>query len=367
MTNRSDGHDDELVRALDELFADDVFLTELSRGVDVSDGEDPLADLFLALRDEVESDIPPVPALADLGIEDSDEYFDDDYDDQLTATDVFVAIDEDDFDDDDDLDDSEFDDEVSDDDLVDSEEDADDDQSDDDDDDADNVIDLDSRRRWGLGRIASGLIGAAAATLVLAGAGGAVISAQEGSPFYGLHQKLFGERAGADKAAVIELASKLEEVTNRTNKGDVKGAQQSLQEAQKIVDKLHNGQDKAEAQQKVDNTKTTVTTVTVTPPAAPSPAPAQTTTVTVTVEAVPPAVAPVQTQQQQPQNAATPTQVAQYGLLTGHKLQGPNLAKAKHQPNRHCSYPTNSAVNHEPGYLWPVSWNRVRATNMSGA
>ena len=43
MTNRSDGHDDELVRALDELFADDVFLTELSRGVDVSDGEDPYA------------------------------------------------------------------------------------------------------------------------------------------------------------------------------------------------------------------------------------------------------------------------------------------------------------------------------------
>ena len=70
MTNRSDGHDDELVRALDELFADDVFLTELSRGVDVSDGEDPLADLFLALRDEVESDMPPTPALADLGIDD---------------------------------------------------------------------------------------------------------------------------------------------------------------------------------------------------------------------------------------------------------------------------------------------------------
>ena len=334
MTNRSDGHDDELVRALDELFADDVFLTELSRGVDVSDGEDPLADLFLALRDEVESDIPPAPALADLGIDDSDEYFDDDYDDQLTATDVFVAIDEDDFDDDDDLDDSEFDDEVSDDDLVDSDEDADDDQSDDDDnDDADNVIDLDSRRRWGLGRIASGLIGAAAATLVLAGAGGAVISAQEGSPFYGLHQKLFGERAGADKAAVIELASKLEEVTNRTNKGDVKGAQQSLQEAQKIVDKLHNGQDKAEAQQKVDNTKTTVTTVTVTPPA-PSPAPAQTTTVTVTVEAVPPAVAPVQTQQQQPQNAATPTQVAPVRPSDGAQAPGaePSQGQAPADP-----------------------------------
>ncbi len=332
MTNRSDGHDDELVRALDELFADDVFLTELSRGVDVSDGEDPLADLFLALRDEVESDIPPAPALADLGIDDSDEYFDDDYDDQLTATDVFVAIDEDDFDDDDDLDDSEFDDDVSDDDFVDSEEDADDDQSDDDDD-IDNVIDLDSHRRWGLGRIASGLIGAAAATLILAGAGGAVISAQEGSPFYGLHQKLFGERAGADKAAVIELASKLEEVTNRTNKGDVKGAQQSLQEAQKIVDKLHNGQDKAEAQQKVDNTKTTVTTVTVTPPA-PSPAPAQTTTVTVTVEAVPPAVAPVQTQQQQPQNAATPTQVAPVRPSDGAQAPGaePSQGQAPADP-----------------------------------
>ena len=332
MTNRSDGHDDELVRALDELFADDVFLTELSRGVDVSDGEDPLADLFLALRDEVESDMPPTPALADLGIDDSDEYFDDDYDDQLTATDVFVAIDEDDFDDDDDLDDSEFDDDVSDDDFVDSEEDADDDQSDDDDD-IDNVIDLDSHRRWGLGRIASGLIGAAAATLILAGAGGAVISAQEGSPFYGLHQKLFGERAGADKAAVIELASKLEEVTNRTNKGDVKGAQQSLQEAQKIVDKLHNGQDKAEAQQKVDNTKTTVTTVTVTPPA-PSPAPAQTTTVTVTVEAVPPAVAPVQTQQQQPQNAATPTQVAPVRPSDGAQAPGaePSQGQAPADP-----------------------------------
>lgn len=329
MTNRSDGHDDELVRALDELFADDVFLTELSRGVDVSDGEDPLADLFLALRDEVESDMPPTPALADLGIDDSDEYFDDDYDDQLTATDVFVAIDEDDFDDDD-LDDSEFNDDKSDDDLVDSEEDADDDQPEDDDD-ADNVIDLNSRRRWGLGRIASGLIGAAATTLVLAGAGGAVMSAKEGSPFYGLHQKLFGERA--DKAAVIELASKLEEVTNRTNKGDVKGAQQSLQEAQKIVDKLHNGQDKVEAQQKVDNTKTTVTTVTVTPPA-PSPAPAQTTTVTVTVEAVPPAVAPVQTQQQQPQNAGTPTQVAPVRPSDGAQAPGaePSQGQAPADP-----------------------------------
>ena len=329
MTNRSDGHDDELVRALDELFADDVFLTELSRGVDVSDGEDPLADLFLALRDEVESDMPPTPALADLGIDDSDEYFDDDYDDQLTATDVFVAIDEDDFDDDDDLDDSEFDDDESDGDLVNSEEDADDDQPEDDD--ADNVIDLNSRRRWGLGRIASGLIGAAAATLVLAGAGGAVMSAKEGSPFYGLHQKLFGERA--DKAAVIELASKLEEVTNRTNKGDVKGAQQSLQEAQKIVDKLHNGQDKVEAQQKVDNTKTTVTTVTVTPPA-PSPAPAQTTTVTVTVEAVPPAVAPVQTQQQQPQNAGTPTQVAPVRPSDGAQAPGaePSQGQAPADP-----------------------------------
>lgn len=329
MTNRSDGHDDELVRALDELFADDVFLTELSRGVDVSDGEDPLADLFLALRNEVESDMPPTPALADLGIDDSDEYFDDDYDDQLTATDVFVAIDEDDFDDDD-LDDSEFGDDESDDDLVDSEEDADDDQPEDDDD-ADNVIDLNSRRRWGLGRIASGLIGAAAATLVLAGAGGAVMSAKEGSPFYGLHQKLFGERA--DKAAVIELASKLEEVTNRTNKGDVKGAQQSLQEAQKIVDKLHNGQDKVEAQQKVDNTKTTVTTVTVTPPA-PSPAPTQTTTVTVTVEAVPPAVAPVQTQQQQPQNAGTPTQVAPVRPSDGAQAPGaePSQGQAPADP-----------------------------------
>ena len=182
-----------------------------------------------------------------------------------------------------------------------------------------------------MGRIASGLIGAAAATLVLAGAGGAVMSAKEGSPFYGLHQKLFGERA--DKAAVIELASKLEEVTNRTNKGDVKGAQQSLQEAQKIVDKLHNGQDKVEAQQKVDNTKTTVTTVTVTPPA-PSPAPAQTTTVTVTVEAVPPAVAPVQTQQQQPQNAGTPTQVAPVRPSDGAQAPGaePSQGQAPADP-----------------------------------
>ena len=242
-----------------------------------------------------------------------------------------VGFDYYDFVDDDDLDDSEFDDDESDDDLVDSEEDADDDQPEDDDEDADNVIDLNSRRRWGLGRIASGLIGAAAATLVLAGAGGAVMSAKEGSPFYGLHQKLFGERA--DKAAVIELASKLEEVTNRTNKGDVKGAQQSLQEAQKIVDKLHNGQDKVEAQQKVDNTKTTVTTVTVTPPA-PSPAPAQTTTVTVTVEAVPPAVAPVQTQQQQPHNAGTPTQVAPVRPSDGAQAPGaePSQGQAPADP-----------------------------------
>lgn len=286
MTNRRDSHDDELVRALDELFADDVFLTDLSRGVDVSDGEDPLANLLLKLRDEVESDMPPTPTLADLGIEEEEneeEYLDEDFDDgELTATDVFEAVD--DVEDTgtiaavDDLEELEADE------LEDEEE-----------DDEDNVIDLDQRRRrWGFGRIASGLIGAAAATLIIAGGGAAIAGAKEGSPFYGLHQRLFGSRA--DRAAVVELASKLEEVTNRTNQGDVKGAQQSLQEAQKIVDKLNSGNQKADAQQKVDSAKATVTTVTVTPPPAVQ---TQTATVTVTVEAVPPAVAPVQTQQQQ--------------------------------------------------------------------
>lgn len=61
-------HDDnaqsaDITQQLTPLINDDAFLTELSLGKDPSQGEDPLAKLFLELRDDVEAPMPPAPVV----------------------------------------------------------------------------------------------------------------------------------------------------------------------------------------------------------------------------------------------------------------------------------------------------------------
>lgn len=250
---KGDGYQEPFDGQLDELAATDAFLTELSHGVDPTDGTDPIADLLLQLRDEVYAPMPPAPV--------------------IETTEVAVAA-----------------------------------ESPASHTPADNpdVIDLASRRNRGMGRIASGFIGAAAATLIIAGGGSAVFSAKEGSVLYPLQQQLFG--ATPSHKAVVELASKLEEANNLTANGDVAGAQEILEQAQAMVNKL-GAKEQEESVKKTPSTETQTSTVTVT---SERPAETVTTTVTVTTEPAPAVVAPVQTQTQSPSVAPiTPTPSAE--------------------------------------------------------
>lgn len=134
------------------------------------------------------------------------------------------------------------------------------------------------RRPW-----AAALVGAAAATLLIAGTGVSVYNAGPDSPLYGLNQRVFG---GPD-LAVVELASTLEEANKRNAEGDVKGAQEKLEQAQAMLEKL-KAKDRKTGQDMLDRARTTMTTTqTTTVPAPAVVAPAQTVTVTSTVTAEP--------------------------------------------------------------------------------
>lgn len=247
MTNSNvNGPEEVINEALNELIADDVFLTQISRGADPSDGADPLADLLLSLRDEISADMPAAPTLEELGV-------------NPTEADKEPA---------------------------------------------DSVIDLGAKRakRRRFGTLTSGFIGAAAATLLIAGCGSAIYAAKEGSVLYGLKQQVF---KSTDHAAVVELASKLEEANSLTKSGDVEGAKEVLAEVQDLVSQLNAGK-QAAAQPKPEKTQpqAATTTVTVTE-AAPTQEPI-TTTVTVTVEPAAPIVAPPQVQNPQPSTSVEP-------------------------------------------------------------
>lgn len=149
---------------LKPLVDDDAFLTELSRGVDPSDGKDELAALLLELRDEVEGQMPPAPVIEGADEEPA-------------------------------------------------------------------VISLGNRRRRrGARPLLSGLIGAAAATLVIAGSGAVLYNASPGSPLWGVSSAIFG-----DRAAVVELASTLEEMDSRAAEGDMDGTRALLMEARNLL------------------------------------------------------------------------------------------------------------------------------------
>ncbi|MGP6173885.1 hypothetical protein [Corynebacterium sp. A21] len=169
MTKRRDDEADNgyFTTQFPAVVADDAFLTDISRGVKTEEGEDDLADLLLGLREEIEAPMPAPPTLADLGLSAVDE------EDNGGAT----------------------------------------------------VIPM--RPRGGFRRgLVSGLIGAAAATLVVAGGGAAVYNAQPGSPLWGVSKSMFG-----DRAAVVELAGTLEELDGFAETGDVEGLRALLSDA----------------------------------------------------------------------------------------------------------------------------------------
>ncbi|HHU67879.1 hypothetical protein [Corynebacterium sp.] len=202
----------DITTQLKPLMDDDAFLTELSQGLDPSDGTDELAALFLELREDVEKQMPPAPL-----IEGADE----------------EPV----------------------------------------------VISLTSRRRARRGRpFVSGLIGAAAATLVIAGSGSMIYNATPGSPLWGMSSALF-----SDRAAVVELAGTLEEIDSRAAEGDIDGTRELLEEARRVVRNLRDAQSPAEQPNtREPGTTVTATTTATVPGETPTPEPVDPTTETVT-------------------------------------------------------------------------------------
>lgn len=202
MTKRrnEDAPTGDVTDQLKPLVDDDAFLTELSRGVDPSEGQDELAALLLGLRDDVEKQIPPAPLIE--GAEEDP---------------VVISLGE-------------------------------------------------QRRRRRSRPWLSGLLGAAAATLVIAGSGTVLYNATPGSPLWGLSSSLFG-----DRAAVVELASTLEEMDSRAAEGDMDGTRALLMEARSLLDGMREQGDDRNGENRQDTpgtqaprTRTTTETVTST-------------------------------------------------------------------------------------------------------
>lgn len=206
MAKHNDAEAQDIAAQLQPLVDDDAFLTELSLGNDPSAGDDPLAALFLELRDEVEAPMPPAPIVEGA-----------DHEPEV----ISLAA---------------------------------------------------ARRRRRVSPWASGLIGAAAATVLLAGSGAVVYNAGPGSPLHGLNESIFGT---TQDAAEVELASLLEAMQDKVAQGDIEGARAVLSDTRKklkdpspeIAAKLEAAEKRLEQQR---SQKTTVT-VTVTPKASDAP------------------------------------------------------------------------------------------------
>lgn len=134
------------------------------------------------------------------------------------------------------------------------------------------VISLDNvRKRRRVSPLFSGLVGAAAATLVIAGGGAAIHNAGPGSPLYGMNQQLFG----ADNPDMVELASTLDAIEDSAAKGDIDNTRKLLDDARKQLREKESRQgtsDTSRAPRTVTETETAkpVTTTVVPEPAAPS-------------------------------------------------------------------------------------------------
>lgn len=127
------------------------------------------------------------------------------------------------------------------------------------------VIPLASRRRARKGRpFLAGLLGAAAATLAIAGSGSMLYNATPDSPLWGLSSAVF-----SDRAAVVELAGTLEEIDSRAAEGDMDGTRQLLEEARRVLRELQNAPAESPAQQEAPRAPGVTATTTVVRPGEP--------------------------------------------------------------------------------------------------
>ncbi|MDN8595335.1 MULTISPECIES: hypothetical protein [unclassified Corynebacterium] len=188
---------------MDDLQASDAFLTDLSHGVDPSGGSDELAALLLGLHDEVAAPMPAAPDLSEL-----------------------------------------FGGSVAGDDAVTEENPA--------------VASLgghrarrgprraaehtkDRGRRFRTNPWLAGLVGAAAATVMVAGTGAALYNATPGSALWGPSETLFGERTDS-----VEFASALDEIDSKTQSGDIAGARVLIDQ---LRDSLKSDRERKQKQQ----------------------------------------------------------------------------------------------------------------------
>ncbi|MDK8626295.1 hypothetical protein [Corynebacterium appendicis] len=214
---------------MDELLASDAFMTDLSRGVDPADGSDELTVLLLGLRDEVEAPMPPAPELSGEAAAEENP--------------AVASLD----------------------------------------------TRREKRRKKAVFRTSpwlAGVVGAAAATVLVAGTGAALYHATPGSALWGPSEAVFGDRTSS-----VEFASALDEIDSKTESGDIAGARVLIDQLRDSLNQDRSErtkQDKNGAEAPVVHQKDTVTvTKAPKPEGKPKPAePEQPATVTVTPEPV---------------------------------------------------------------------------------
>lgn len=295
MTRRANEPDKEApTTQFTAVDSDDAFLTALSRGEDPSAGADPLAGLFLAMRSDVERPMPGAPLIDAADITPADTAAatagaapapvaapaaNDGAADELARARARRAAD------------------------------------------AGGAHEARStrgvRRSKGAKKMSpwiSGLVGAAAGAAVIAGSGAALYNATPGSPLWGPSKAIFG-----DRAAVVELASTLDQLEVASQAGDSDHVNTLLQQARALVDSLSSPAGKANtadgsepATEPSRPTTVTVTvTVTTTPEAKDEPAsPADTVVVPSQGEpqTAPSSQSPVAPSQQQGRQPSAPQQ-----------------------------------------------------------
>lgn len=223
--------------------SDDAFLTALSRGEDPSAGADPLAGLFLAMRSDVERPMPGAPLIDAADITPADTAAatagaapapvaapasNDGAADELARARARRAAD------------------------------------------AGGAHEAPStrgvRRSHGAKKMSpwvSGLVGAAAGAAVIAGSGAALYNATPGSPLWGPSKAIFG-----DRAAVVELASTLDQLEVASQAGDSDHVNTLLQQARALVGSLSSPAGKANtaggSEPATETSRPTTVTVTVT-------------------------------------------------------------------------------------------------------
>lgn len=159
-------------------------------------------------------------------------------------------------------------------------------------------------RKHGMSPWAAGLVGAAAASTVLAGTGAALYNATPDSALWGPATSVFGERAAA-----VELATTLQQLEVAKKEGDEDHANELLRQARELVETMKApaqvSREGSEGREGTSTTaeptpKTTTVTVTVTTtPEAPEPGQSPEPTLQPSPAPQPPATAPAPAQSNQ--------------------------------------------------------------------